>query len=320
VTEAEAANAAFVGPATTDESGLREALMCSASPRATEPSANPGTRPENLAPTTPQLRTLRIPGPSFIDREVLAAAGPMRLPACHRMALFIVHRGTAQLVTDETAGTTVSLPRISIRGPLTQPCSLVVSSDFAATSTAMSIALGLRLLELPARGFANRYVNLMGLDPSWLPELDDCVAAARTFEDKAHAVRKAVERVASGISPSVDLVLCDLLETVLQTHSSVKAAAAHLRISERHFSRMFKESVGIPARTYARVCRLHRAIDMLGDMRISKTDATLVSVANLSGFSDQAHMNREFAELANRTPGEIAGRAREQRMRLAATP
>jgi AraC-like DNA-binding protein len=52
---------------------------------------------------------------------------------------------------------------------------------------------------------------------------------------------------------------------------------------------------------YQRILRVKKAIDYLRQHK----EASLVEVSQQFGFSDQAHMTREFRAIARITPGKI---------------
>ena len=74
--------------------------------------------------------------------------------------------------------------------------------------------------------------------------------------------------------------------------------------SRKRLSRAFRECVGVPPKTLGRVLRFRHALDELGSQRTP--NAALVAAE--CGYSDQAHMIREFSALAGTTPTEILKR------------
>jgi AraC-like DNA-binding protein len=62
----------------------------------------------------------------------------------------------------------------------------------------------------------------------------------------------------------------------------------------------FREAVGLTPKLYCRVLRFQRALRQLAEHpRIAWIDTALNA-----GYSDQAHFNRDFRELAGLTPGQ----------------
>ncbi len=72
-------------------------------------------------------------------------------------------------------------------------------------------------------------------------------------------------------------------------------------LSQRQIERLFKLWLGITPKYYQRILRIKKAICFL---QIHK-QAKLVDVAQQFGFSDQAHMTREFRAIACITPAKI---------------
>ena len=71
--------------------------------------------------------------------------------------------------------------------------------------------------------------------------------------------------------------------------------------SHRHLVARFREQIGATPKTAARVLRYARAARLL-----ARGDLPLSQVAALCGYADQLHMTREFATLAETTPGAVA--------------
>lgn len=67
--------------------------------------------------------------------------------------------------------------------------------------------------------------------------------------------------------------------------------------SPRHFIQLFRSSVGLAPKQFYRIRRFSAAL-----VRIARGGATLAEVAISSGYSDQAHLSREFRELAGVSP------------------
>ena len=79
----------------------------------------------------------------------------------------------------------------------------------------------------------------------------------------------------------------------------VEDLATEVGWSRRHFTEMFRRVIGLPPRQMARVLRFERSKRMLtvADRR------SFAAIAAECGFYDQAHMNREWRDLAGCSPG-----------------
>jgi AraC-like DNA-binding protein len=79
----------------------------------------------------------------------------------------------------------------------------------------------------------------------------------------------------------------------------VAAVARELSLSERQLERLFLQRVGIPPKRYARLRRFERALRLV---RLTGEVRDLGEVACASGYTDQAHFNRDFRSFTGTTP------------------
>jgi AraC-like DNA-binding protein len=105
----------------------------------------------------------------------------------------------------------------------------------------------------------------------------DRFAAARVRGERAQFVLNAAERLSG---------------------ANVSAVAADLGVSERHFRRVFRESVGVSPKAFTRLTRFHRAL------RAAREDGreSWASIAAGAGYYDQAHLIAEFRAIAGAPP------------------
>lgn len=79
--------------------------------------------------------------------------------------------------------------------------------------------------------------------------------------------------------------------------------AAELGCSRRHLVSRFREEIGPPPKTVARIMRFRRVVSLL-----ERDDgARLAELAQDCGYYDQAHLNRDFRDLAGTTPSAYIG-------------
>ena len=83
---------------------------------------------------------------------------------------------------------------------------------------------------------------------------------------------------------------------------SVDELAGEAGLSASHFSRLFKETIGLSPHRYVMDYRVERARDLLAD-----PDLPLAAIANRCGFADQAHFSRTFKQLEGVSPGAFRG-------------
>ena len=88
---------------------------------------------------------------------------------------------------------------------------------------------------------------------------------------------------------------------------SIEELSCDLGWSRQHLARRFRAEVGVGPKQLARVARLQRAVDHLQRVpdRAHAAPLSLAGAAADLGYFDQAHMARDFRELAGLAPRDI---------------
>ncbi|WP_129775345.1 helix-turn-helix domain-containing protein [Peristeroidobacter soli] len=71
--------------------------------------------------------------------------------------------------------------------------------------------------------------------------------------------------------------------------------------SRRQMERVFLQTVGVPLKFFCMISRLKHAADLI----VHPASRSLTTVAHDAGYSDQAHMTRDFTRLAGVSPGQL---------------
>lgn len=90
------------------------------------------------------------------------------------------------------------------------------------------------------------------------------------------------------------------MERILRTQGRVRIGAltAEIGWSRRRLAERFREHLGLPPKAIARIVRFNRAETLA--KKAARPD--WADIAAACGYADQAHLAREFAELAGRPP------------------
>ncbi|RSN21138.1 AraC family transcriptional regulator [Amycolatopsis sp. WAC 04169] len=81
----------------------------------------------------------------------------------------------------------------------------------------------------------------------------------------------------------------------------VDALADEIGWSRQHLNARFREQIGLNPRTAGRIARLNRVLRLLD----RASSLSWAEVAHLGGYSDQAHLVREFRALTGCSPTEV---------------
>lgn len=164
-----------------------------------------------------------------------------------------------------------------------------------------------RLLGRPMHELTNRTLELGELLPH-ADKLNDRLRETRSWAERFDLVEAFLLRRMSDAAPSSPAIEWSWSH-LRQSYgrASISGLAEELGWSHRRLISRFREQVGLTPKTLARVIRFDRAVQLL---QRSTVDG-LAAVAYDCGYFDQAHMNRDFRELAGTTPSALVAHRTE---------
>jgi len=80
---------------------------------------------------------------------------------------------------------------------------------------------------------------------------------------------------------------------------AVKRLSDEIHYSERQLNRLFKEHVGVSAKSFSRLVRINKSFRLL-----KKPQKSLTLISDVMGFHDLAHFIHDFKSVCGVTPGE----------------
>lgn len=152
--------------------------------------------------------------------------------------------------------------------------------------------------------------RIVALDDLWgraaTERLRDRLATARDTLAAAPILERAIaERVgrAEGRRTTTDRAHLVLHAADRLTSANVNVVADDLGVSERHLRRVFRETVGVSPKTFAKLGRFHRALRAARE----GGHGGWASIAAAAGYYDQAHLIAEFRAITGVTPRALLG-------------
>jgi len=161
-----------------------------------------------------------------------------------------------------------------------------------------------RFFGLPMRDLSDRMLPLDSVLGNAGVSLRERLGNLRRWEERFDLVERfVVDRIAGLAAPAPQL---------REAYRCIEAAGGQVRVaklaervgwSRKHLVDRFMNEVGVGPKTVARLARFGRA------MAAAQGDAGWAGIAADCGYSDQAHMTREFQALAGMPPTALFPRA-----------
>lgn len=236
----------------------------------------------------------------FVER---ADTGLRRLEAPSSRAVLVINLGVPFAVSGPDGSAAVHVGGFLARlSP--QPATTAFSGKSAGvqvdfTPIGLHLFCGIALHELPELSVG--LADVLGEEGR---RLEEALAAAPDWASRFDLLDAAIARRfarARGATPSVEWAWRALARS--GGTAEIGALCDRLGCSPRHLIRGFREQVGVPPKTAARILRFERAAQLLRARR----PVELARVAAACGYHDQAHMTREFRALAGTTPAAYRG-------------
>ncbi len=107
-------------------------------------------------------------------------------------------------------------------------------------------------------------------------------------------------RSQAGLSRSQQQLVIEYINDNLNQDLRLAELAAAVGMSQSHFTRQFKQSLGITPYQYVIQCRVERA-----RLLLQRGDLTIRQVATVVGFADQSHLTYHFKRMLGITPNQF---------------
>ena len=252
-------------------------------------------------PPTPELRGFVVEYEGYVERGAAVQVQRQQVPVAQLP--LIVNFGSTWGASDTPDG-----PRAlhdSFFAGLFDRSTYVVAGGAASCVQVNFTPLGAHLLfGLPMHEVANRIVALDDVAPGALASLDARLEDRPGWESRFELLDDVfAARLSRVRTPASDVVWAWTALERTHGRAPIGWICDRLGRSRRHLASRFREQIGLPPKTVARIMRFERAVSLL-----ARRDAPLVEIAFECGYYDQAHMNRDFREFAGASPAAFAPR------------
>ncbi|WP_020591369.1 AraC family transcriptional regulator [Kiloniella laminariae] len=161
---------------------------------------------------------------------------------------------------------------------------------------------------LPLSELADRMVTLEELGDQEILTLRQRLFNSQDWNERFVLVEHFVLQRLQQAAPERNLAQVAYGEILKQSGNlRISALAQKLDCSRKHLARCFRIEFGLSPKTVTRVVRFKHALDLAGIPRARPerdpvTAPDWADIAFASGYADQAHFCREFADLSGSTP------------------
>ncbi|MFC7547400.1 helix-turn-helix domain-containing protein [Plantactinospora sp. GCM10030261] len=207
----------------------------------------------------------------------------------------VLPNGRAQIVVDLHGGTALLV------GPRTTSARVEISGTTAGLAlTAVGLS---RVVQVPAHELVDEVVDLHDFwgGSRWLRRLEH----ARSAEELLSGLERETVCHLRPAAPDPRLVAA---EQAIRRGVATGSIADAVGADRRWLVPRFRQVVGVAPKHYQRILRFQAA---LGGLRVADP-AQLAAIAADAGYADQAHMSREFTEMAGIAPSRLRGAATAQ--------
>ena len=208
----------------------------------------------------------------------------------------VVHLGARP----RRAGDSWAQPEVILVGQMTAALRLQPTAGMHAVGIRFTPAGARSWLSAPLHECTDAIHGLDQIDRRVAIAIGDAVHRGGALQSSLGALESALRRTrAARWSPprSVDHAIAVVLARRGQVRVETLAASAGLGV--RQLERQFLEAVGLSPKRFIKTTRLQRALQLLRDGQPA------AEVAEACGFSDQAHLSREFRSVAGVPAREV---------------
>jgi AraC-like DNA-binding protein len=241
-------------------------------------------------PPSPRLRSLVE---RFWLLEGLATGGADAIIPDGRVELIFHYGGSFWRHTD--AAEPVEQPGSLLVGQMVEPVRLAPSGQAGVAAIRLRPSASRTLLRFPLAEVSGRFVDLELMFPSVATLRERLAEASHDGERLAALEQWLVDAACPPPRPQVDTAVGLIVQSGGRV--SIDSLTRQTGLSVRQIERQFQEDVGLSPKVFSRIIRLQVAL------RRVRQGIPLMDVALASGYYDQAHMTRDFRQIAAMSPG-----------------
>ncbi|MBC3875442.1 helix-turn-helix domain-containing protein [Undibacterium flavidum] len=229
------------------------------------------------------------------------------IPAILSPSIMLMVRGGAEIV--HANGRRASVPRFFLRGPFTEPMYVEYAPDTITMTVCLIPGMLSKTANLEIANLLNGSVPMDQIfDPicvaAFLKKIDATCEAGVDAESNVRDFHTFLSQVLHEHKKNI------LGDAIVAAHKKIffpmMTLSAYFGIGERQLERRIRTTFGVNLRELRRLVRFGFTLQRIANE--GSTWGDLTQVAQDSGYYDQAHMHKEFQDLAGISPTNLLQR------------
>ena len=233
-------------------------------------------------------------------REHIAHIAVYRETLANPVVEHVVPDGAVRLMF----GLGAELGQALVAGPSVQPISLSLQGTMAGLTVTLLPGAAAELLHIPAAQLHDRCMALREFKGFDVDELSERLFGAQDDGERGALVQSVLQRRLAGDHASARHRTLGALKVLSSSRRRLRDASEWVGIGERRLQQIFEHNIGLAPRVYRRLIRVHECLRALRKDRRPHWS----QLALEHGFSDQAHLSREFRTFTGLRPTEFVAR------------
>ncbi len=238
----------------------------------------------------PALRPF-VEGYWFLDAPSHASRPERFLPGLALVWIFALYEPGEVSI----AGKRTAQPETFVKGVLDVSSLLIATERTRNYGVAFRVGAASAFHQVPLSELRGQIVDLQAMGDAPLRSLARRVRSMGFREATEHFDRFLLQRLYSATDPRLGKLLVGRLS--MDTSASVRRVAQACGLSTRQLRRLYHTHIGGSPKQAQRIARLRKTI-----VAMTSTSQSLTAIAHSHGYTDHAHLVREFRTMVGVTP------------------
>lgn len=192
------------------------------------------------------------------------------------------------------------LPGILLYGQTIQPAKMILSGKLSTIGICLQPHALQSVFGIDANELTGTCVDLGLVQHKKEKHLQEKLMGAATIEEQINLLSSSLINSVQDTGDKQDIITKYAVTEIFRGKGEISfnALLKQLQLSERTLERRFKQSIGVSAKLFSRICRFQESLNQLRKNNYQK----LSDIAYENGYSDQSHFIRTFKEFTGVSP------------------